>query len=151
MQQLFEKKQQFDKLLSNISRKFLAIPTDQLEKEFPDALQSIARTEDIDRCSLGTFSETKGMLRIIADADEIRTDTLPKGADYQVPWFQARMEEGKLTYYSTLDELPEEAAKDRNWLAELKIESMVAIPLTVGGIPVGGIAFEVVGRSRRWS
>ena len=151
MQQLFEKKQQFDKLLSNISRKFLAIPTDQLEKEFPDALQSIARNEDIDRCSLGTFSETEGMLRITADADETSTDTLPKDAEYQVPWLQARMKEGRLTYYSTLDELPEEAAKDRKWLAELKIESMVAIPLTVGGIPVGGIAFEVVGRSRRWS
>jgi formate hydrogenlyase transcriptional activator len=151
MQQLLEQKQRFDELLSNISSKFLAVPTDQVEKEFADALQSIAKKEDIDRCSLGTFSETEGMLRITADADETSTDTLPKGSEYQVPWLQARMKEGKLTYYSTLDELPEEAAKDRNWLAKLKIESMVAIPLTVGGVPVGGIAFETVGRSRIWS
>ncbi|MBW1902077.1 MAG: sigma 54-interacting transcriptional regulator [Deltaproteobacteria bacterium] len=150
-QQLLMQKQSFDELLSNISRNFLAIPIDQVEKEFPGAVQSITRHEDIDRCSLGTFSETEGMFRITADADEISTYTLPKGAEYQVPWFQARLKEKKLTYYSTLDELPEEAAKDRNWLAELKIESMVAIPLTVGGVCVGGIGFEAVGRSRRWS
>ena len=151
MQQLLEQKQRFDELLSNISRKFLSIPINQVEKEFPDAVQSIARHENIDRCSLGTFSEIEGMLLISADADENGTDTLPKDAEYHVPWIQTRMKEGKLTYYSTLDELPEEAAKDRNWLAHLKIESMVAIPLTVGDVTVGGIAFEAVGRSRRWS
>ncbi len=150
MQQLLERKQRFDELLSNISSKFLAVPADQVEKEFADALQSITRNEDIDRCTLGRFSKTEGILRISADAEEIRTDTLPNGAEYQVPWFQERMKEGKLTYYSTLDELPEEAAKDRNWLAELKIESMVAIPLRVSDFSVGGIAFETVGRSRRW-
>jgi len=150
-QQLLEEKQRFDELLSNISRKFLAIPIDQVEKEFPDTLQSIARHEDIDRCSLGTFSETEGLLRITADANEASTNTLPKGAEYQVPWFQSRLKDGRLSYYSTLDELPEEAAKDRNWLAKLKIESMVAIPLMISGNSVGGIGFELVGRSRRWS
>jgi formate hydrogenlyase transcriptional activator len=151
MQQLFEKRQHFYELLSNISRSFLAIPADQIEKEFPGALQSIARNEDIDRCSLGVFSESEGMLRIAADAYEASVDTLPKDAEYQVPWLQARMKDRKLTYYSTLDELPDEAAKDRSWLAELKIESMIAIPITVGDVAVGGLAFETVGRSRSWS
>ena len=97
MQQLFEKRQHFYKLLSSISRKFLSIPTDQIEKEFPGALQSIARNEDIDRCSLGMFSDSEGMLRIVADAKEYSVGTLPKDAEYHVSWLQARMKDRKLT------------------------------------------------------
>ena len=57
---------------------------------------------------------------------------------------------GEAICFSTLDELPEEAALDREGFVAVGTKSNVTFPLVVSGRVVGAMTFAAVRHSRQW-
>jgi PAS domain S-box-containing protein len=61
------------------------------------------------------------------------------------------MRAGRMVVVSSLDEMPEEAAVDRESARRLGIKSSLCLPLSVGGEPpVGALAFNTLRAQRDW-
>lgn len=138
-------------LVSVISRKFLSIPSDEVCEYFDEALQMIMSTMNLDRSVLARFSEQNNIMMASAVQAVECIHKLPKDSEKEIPWIQARARAGKLTYCSSLEELPKEAARDKAWLTKLDIQSIMIAPVNIEGISIAALTFETIGRSRMWT
>src|SRR5260370_11711180 len=79
--------------------------------------------------------------------------TLDKGSSVRVnhPWLAARILSGELLVLSRLDDAPAEAAKDRIVADRDGTKSNVTIPVKVGGVIVGAVAFGAVFFEKQWT
>ena len=60
----------------------------------------------------------------------------------------ARLQQGDVVSVSELEELPEEAAVDRQSYLAHRLKPQLAVPLLAGGTVVGGLVFSTVGAER---
>jgi GAF domain-containing protein len=67
------------------------------------------------------------------------------------PWCFQQVRAGKVVAVSSLDELPPEAALDREAWRQFGVKSNLTIGLTVGGGPiVGALSFNTMQAERTW-
>ena len=150
-----EERLQFEKLLVDISSRFVNLPADRLDAVLEDALQRIAALLNLDFVALWQSLAENGESPIVyklthmypSDGDLKSSDL----TEEQLPWFKQQMLAGKIAGFSSLEELPPEAAQDREFARQLGIKSNLCIPLTVGGAPpIGLIGFNTIQAERNW-
>lgn len=64
------------------------------------------------------------------------------------PWLTACLRRGDFVMVSRFDELPEEAAMDRQSYLTYRVKPQVGLPLEAGGRVVGGLVFSTIGAER---
>jgi signal transduction histidine kinase len=69
----------------------------------------------------------------------------------EFPWLTARLQRGDSVSVSSVEELPEEAAVDRQSYLTYRVKPRLAVPLVVGGTVVGGLVFSAIGAARATS
>lgn len=68
-----------------------------------------------------------------------------------VPWWTSRIRQRAPIILSTLDELPDEAFRERDVLAAQDIKSLIAVPLASRDKVWGYAGIDIVNEPRRWS
>jgi len=146
-----KKQLQFEKLISRISSKFINLPYDQVNSKIEDGLKLIAEYLDIDRIVLHEFLKDKQLLNIthFFNPPGIQPPASSITSDAQ-PWFAKTILNGKIIKLERIDDLPEEAKLEKEFLLKQGVKSGLAIPLTVGKKPVGALTFTTVFRERSW-
>ena len=67
------------------------------------------------------------------------------------PWYVQQMLAGRMVVFSSLEELPAEAAVDRETCRQLGVKSNLTLPLSVGGEPpVGVLGLNTLRTERDW-
>jgi GAF domain-containing protein len=67
------------------------------------------------------------------------------------PWLVQEMRAGRMVVLSSLEELPAEAAVDRETARLAGVKSSLCLPLSLGGeAPVGALAFNTRRAEREW-
>jgi len=66
------------------------------------------------------------------------------------PWSVEQLRHGKIVRFSSLADLPPEAAVDRQSLTSLGVTSGVGLPLVAGGAVIGALTLRLLGRERDW-
>jgi two-component system, LuxR family, sensor kinase FixL len=67
------------------------------------------------------------------------------------PWIRGELIAGRMVAMRTLDEMPEEATKDKEGGRRLGIRSHLTLPLCVGGnMPIGFLGFNTTRKHRVW-
>ena len=69
----------------------------------------------------------------------------------EVPWWTRRIENGNPIIISSLDELPDEAFREKEVLAIQDIKSLIAVPLASRDKVWGYAGIDIVNEPRRWS
>ena len=69
----------------------------------------------------------------------------------EVPWWTQRIANGQPVIISSLDELPDEAFREREVLAMQDIKSLIAVPLASRDKVWGYAGIDIVNRPRRWT
>ena len=70
---------------------------------------------------------------------------------FELPWTVEKMLRGEPVVFSSVNELPEDAAADKQFFEEHGTKSNVTIPLSVGGEVIGAVAFSAVRSEIHWS
>ena len=136
----------FEQLLASLSvnlSKVSATDADQFDREVQHGLREVAAFLEVDRGGLIEFPPGGG--------GTARSWAIEERLDVEeFPWVTARLKRGDGVGFSRLEELPDEAAVDRQSYLMLRVKSQVAVPLPVGTSVVGGLVFSTVAAERTW-
>lgn len=142
----------FEILVSEISSDLVNIQADEVDAVLETSLQRILDLLHIDRAALFQ-EEDSGRERMILTHLRVRPgcgpQTRPALTTDSFPWMMSQYLQGRETKYSRIDDLPEEAAVDKETLRQFGPRySAMAVPLLHGqrlfGVLALGIARELV-------
>jgi signal transduction histidine kinase len=130
----------FERLLSALTATFSDLTATNFDREVQRALHRVVEFLGVDQGSLIEFSR---------DGRTARSWGIEEWMDVgEFPWMTARLRRGDVVNFSQLEELPDEAAVDRQSYLAHRVKPQIAVPLLVGGTVVGGLVFGTVGAER---
>jgi PAS domain S-box-containing protein len=139
---------EFEQRIAELSRHFLAVGADQIEKAIRAALAEAAQLAEVQRCYLRSFEGGDREPRQICEWSE---PGLPEASPRPLPWIGPRILAGKILHLPRLSMLPTEAWVERAELESRGVLSLLAIPVFSGETPTGFLGFESTDQQRWWS
>ena len=130
----------FEKLLSSLATAFSHLSAADFDQAVQRGLRQVVDFLGVDRGSLIEFTRDGTATRSWAVEEWVEVG--------EFPWMTARLQRGEVINVSHLEELPDEAAVDRQSYLVHRVKPQVAVPLLVSGIVVGGLIFSTVGAER---
>ena len=115
----------FEKLLSSLSAAFSHLSAADFDRAVQRGLRQVVDFLGVDRGSLIEFTR---------DGTAARSWAIEEWMDVgEFPWMTARLQRGDVVNVSQLEELPDEAAVDRQSYLTHRVKPQVAVPLLGGG------------------
>jgi formate hydrogenlyase transcriptional activator len=144
---------EFETLIAELSSRFINLPPGEVDRAIEDALRRVCELLGIDLAVLWQWSGAAPSIVTPTHFYPAQKGLQPprplRQADY--PWVADQMAAGRTVAFSSLEELPEVAAVDRESARLSGIRSSLTLPLSVGGqAPVGALAFNTVHSEREW-
>lgn len=145
--------QEFEALLSELSRTFVNISPDELDGEIERWLRRLVEFVDADRGWLLQLSADGHVLHTTHSHAAEGDPAFPVIAtDSEFPWFVSQVREGRVVRLERLpDDLPPEAAAERTFVLSSGFKSYLMLPFTIAGLTRGGLGFGARGQYRAWS
>jgi formate hydrogenlyase transcriptional activator len=145
----FEDRLRFEMLLTELSAHFVGVTSGSLDDEIIDAQRRIVEALDLDR---STLVQLKGGERfVVTHTWQVQgLDPFPEFAIKDLPWMSSAVLRGETVCFARIDDLPEEAAREKEVARRFGLRSNVTFPLNVGGKIIGAIAFGTVHCEREW-
>src|SRR4029453_6819826 len=146
---VLEERLRFETLLSGVSGGLIPVPASAIDAALARALQQVAMFLGVDRGSLDVYAGGDPGIRISWALPGLEEPPRVMDAD-QFPWAAMRLRRGDIVRFSRIDELPENAALDRENYKRGVRRSKVSIPLSAGGPMLGVLSFGSVRSERAW-
>jgi GAF domain-containing protein len=141
----------FERLVTDISARFVNAQPAQVDAEITDALRSLVEFLGVDRSTLFQLSADGRNLKNTHHWVVEGCQPLPPLLAHDTfPYFFRKFLQGRPYSWASLSELPPEAAVDRAFLEKHGPKSNLSFPLVVGGSIVGGLAFGMLRRECQW-
>ena len=141
-----EARLRFETLIADLSLKFINLPANEVDPEIEDAQRRVCQCLGLDLCSLWQWSaESPGFLALTHLYRSLEGPPTPEPMDAQeyFPWCLEQLLAGKVVAVSSIEDLPAEAARDREVWRHFGIKSTLVIPLSAGGGPlIGALSFN---------
>jgi len=174
--EVLDKWLRFEMLLADLSAHFINLPADRIDDEILEAQRCVCEFLGIDLCTVWQWTDDNKFQKLThlyrlpgasplpenADADEIRKNfarlkpadnkPLPEKADADAlfPWTLEQLMAGRTIHIST-ENLPPEAARDREVRRLFGIKTNLSFPLMPGGGPlIGALSFNYTKEDRAW-
>jgi PAS domain S-box-containing protein len=141
----------FETLISDLSASFVNIPAEAVDGEINKWLGRLAEFFGIDRCTLAVFTEDGAAARFTHSwATEGNELDLSLAATDLWPWSAGEIKRGKPVRFSHLDELPKEAAIDKQSWNRLGAKSNLSVPLLSEDRVMGVLSLGSLRAHRTW-
>ena len=135
MHEELEARLRFETLIADLSLKFINLPANEVDPEIEDALRRVCQCLGLDLSALWQWSaESPGFLALTHLYRSLEGPPTPEPMDAQeyFPWCLQQLLAGKVVAVSSMEELPPEAARDREICRHFGIKSNVDNP-ALGG------------------
>jgi signal transduction histidine kinase len=143
---------QLQRLLAELSTRFVALPSSQVSTAIAEAQRMIVQTLGLDRCTLWQ-RDTDGPDFVLTHCWQ-RPGWASLPLRYPIaekfPRLHARLIRGEFFHFSRIEDLPPEAALDAVAFQRHNVKSNVAIPLVANGEVFGVLAFSALSEERAW-
>jgi PAS domain S-box-containing protein len=144
---------EFETLVSDLSSRFINLRPGEVDREIEDALHRMCGPLDIDLAILWQWSQAAP--DVIAPTHVFHAAEVPRPSEPmrqdQYPWTRLQLLAGRLVVVASPDDLPAEAAVDRETCRMFGIQSAIAIPLAIGGeAPIGALGLNSLRAPRDW-
>jgi transcriptional regulator with GAF, ATPase, and Fis domain len=151
-QDAIEARLRFERLLADLATSFVALPTDKVDAAIEEAQRRIGETLALDRSSLFQFSPDGEMILTHSwVAPGFQPFPPRSNAKEHFPWCYTQGMQGKVVRFSSVNELPPEAARDVETFRKHGPRSTVLFPFVAGGQIFGGLSFGALREERRWT
>ncbi|MCC6694653.1 MAG: PAS domain-containing protein [Candidatus Hydrogenedentes bacterium] len=145
----------FAKLVSEVASRFAGAGLDEFDDAIEESLERIGIFAQADASYLFQFSERGDRMSVTHSWSSGRVAPLPEqlhDIDAQtMTWWMSRLHRAEVVALSSLTELPEEAQVERRILAAQGVGSLVDVPLTYKGVPIGFMGLSSAEEGRHWS
>jgi signal transduction histidine kinase len=140
-------------LIADISSKFVNLPASEVDREIHDAQHRICKLLGIDMSVLWQWDDHAPGLFTATHIHSLTGGPQPPiqmEAD-NFPWVRQEILSGRAVVLRSLDEMPDEASKDRETARRSGIRSSLSLPLSLGGdSPIGILCFNTTRKERSW-
>ena len=144
----------FETLIAELSLRFINLSPGEVDREIEESLRQVCEFLGIDFAVLWQVSGAPSAPLTAThafSADRGQSARLEALRQDQYPWFVQQMLAGRMVAISSLEELPAEAAVDRDSARGAGIKSNLTLPLSAGGEPlVGVLGFNTLWAERGW-
>jgi formate hydrogenlyase transcriptional activator len=139
----------FEMLLTELSARFVGVTPASMDDEIVNAQRQIVQALDLER---STLVQLEGGDRfVVTHTWQVPgLESFPGFAVKDLPWMSSAVLRGETVCFARIDDLPEEAAREKEVARRFGPRSNVTFPLNVGGKVIGAIAFGTVHREREW-
>lgn len=141
----------FERLLANLSARFINLPAAEVDEAINSSLRELARAIGADRAQVLGLGPTGDEL-LVTHAGAL--DDVPvaprRRISAEFPWAFARLQAGLPVVVPNVARLPAAAAIDRASWQRIGVLSNITAPLIVGGRVEGALAFGCLRRQRDW-
>ena len=142
----------FETLRAELSATFINLAPDQVDAQILAAHKRICEALGLDRSALAQLSPEGDEFPIThswaAEGFE-PNPLLPAYRDY--PWYARTVLAGQVIRYARVEDLPEEAAKEKEMIRRYGPKSSIIFPLRAGGKVFGAVAFGTMREEREWA
>jgi PAS domain S-box-containing protein len=140
-------------LITAISTQFINLAPEDLDKGIKEALKKIGKTAGVDHSAVFLFKNGQGY-----DAHEWCARGIPPLKDrlqgiavQSFPWYMGKLRQAENIHISRVQDLPPEARAERELLQNLRIKSLVAVPMLLHNSLIGFLGFDSMRREKTWS
>jgi transcriptional regulator with GAF, ATPase, and Fis domain len=149
----------FKALLTQVLARFANCPHDHVDREIGRGFRTVCEFLEADRAAMWTRSGKDAESFVLTHAYPARLVPSPDGGPGRTtclgqsliavgceskalfPWLTAQVKFGRPLFFSDPNQLPAEAAQDRQTLSLLGLESFGIFPFTVGSKVAGALSF----------
>jgi signal transduction histidine kinase len=151
IQRELDERLRFETFLAQLSRSFVDVPADAIDREIPHGLRRVGEFLGLDRVSLFELALRMGHARVMYAWARNGVGPVPTEMPAQeFSWMSARIARGEVVTFSRRDELPPEAETDRASFAAYGTCSHASIPLAEEGTTRRVLALSTVREERQW-
>src|SRR5688572_4696608 len=139
----------FERLIADLLARFADLSDDVVEGAIAGAMQRLGESLDVDRITLSEAdAET---FRVLHSWAATGVEPVPQTfAASQVPWYVRQLRRGETVALARVEDLPPEAAHERDVMRRMGTRSHLAIPLSIGHGVVGALTLGAVRRHHEW-
>jgi PAS domain S-box-containing protein len=149
--QQLENRLRFEGLISDLSASFVNISPEEVDGEINKWIQRITEFFDVDRCTIGLFSEDGTQLMSAFEYHLEGVEQAPVSISKdQLPWYMAQLTQGKPVVMNRLEDLPSEAQQERQLCRAKSMKSLLSIPMAIGQKAMGSCVLVSVNAERIW-
>ena len=148
-QEKFDDRLHFEMLLTELSARFVSVTPETINSEILNAQRQIGEALELERSTLFRV-ESDGRYEVTHSWQVPGLAPFPGFLAQDIPWISSRVLGGKEVCWERLDDLPVEAAREKEIGRRFGPRSSFTSPLRVGGKIIGAISFGTVHRERKW-
>jgi PAS domain S-box-containing protein len=141
----------FEALISDLLARFPNVSDDQIDTEIENSIRRIAEFLGLDQGLLVQWGDDA------ARPLPSHSWTVPRGLPLPVspgtegvPWVHQQSVLGKIVMVSRVDDLPQEAEKDKEFFRASGRKALISLPLKIGGRVVGALVFASLRAETSW-
>jgi PAS domain S-box-containing protein len=142
----------FETLLSDLSVMFAAGSASDVDRQIETGLRRIVDDLGIDRATVAALDAVFDDVRVTHSWTREGVAPLREvSRGNPTPWIMFELRQGHVVRFRRSEELPENAAVDKQSLARFGTRSAAIVPLVVGGTVSAALAVATLREERRWS
>jgi formate hydrogenlyase transcriptional activator len=149
-----ENRLRFERLLSDLSARFVNISPERVESEIEGGLKKILEFLQVDRCGLVLVAKDRATFQVTHVARAKDITAVPKGVELPLslhPWaYDKLIRKGEVLSFARMDDLPDEANVDKQTWIEWGIQSNLVIPILIRETDGHLISINSVESERTW-
>src|SRR5262249_7944126 len=138
--------------LFELSRTFIGFPEEEVDVNMERGLGRVGEFLAMDRVTLTELSRDRAEMTVAYTWSAPGVPAVARVLRQQeMPWWISQVLRGELTLTSHVDDLPDDAVLEKEYLRRGGIESAASIPLKIGGEFCGAISFVTIHRRVTWT
>ena len=145
----------FERLLSDISSRFINCSHDEADHAINIALKQTGSFFQVDRSYILQFSSDQKSINNThewcAEAIESQIDTIKHFSLENISWWTGQMKSLPYVYVPDIEKLPASAGSEKKEWARKSIQSLITIPIKADGRLIACFGFDSVKRKRSWT
>ena len=145
----------FQRLITNISARFINLPTEKTDSGIDRALDTLGRFVDVDRSYIFQYSDDRKFVinthEWCGEGIEPQFENMQKVFLDSIPWWRDWLNRLEDVYIPSVDDLPPEAENEKKMFQEQSVQSLICVPLVYNGRSIGFLGFDSVRKKRLWN
>ena len=145
----------FQKMISEISSAFVKATVDNIDEIITECLARVGSFFEIHRAYIYRYSEDYSVMYCSNEWSAnrfVRSNLdLKRYPSSNTPWWHQEILQGKLIRIEDKEDLPEEAAAERNIMQLYEIDSLLFVPIMSSSRILGYFGFDSIGKTRHFS
>ncbi|MGD9974858.1 MAG: sigma 54-interacting transcriptional regulator [Desulfatirhabdiaceae bacterium] len=141
----------FEEILSRISAQFVNLSPDRLDDAIQNALDQLVRFLGLDRAIVARFHNRR--TRSIATHYSVGPGVPMSWKELdnrELPWLLEKLQNEQTVEFSRLEDLPDEARREKDFFARIGVTSCIVKPLAADGHAFGFLGCSTLHAQKTW-